>query len=77
MRQYRSAKRKNEVDMLILVLKPAVEGEANPPGYDTTAEPNISVAEMCEPDSVRTSGPDSQDCDSDTSGWQQKILSID
>ena len=76
MRQYRAAKRKNEVDML-LVLKPAVEGEASPPGYDTTAEPNISVATLQQPDSVRTSGQDCPDGDNDTPGWQQNVPSID
>jgi hypothetical protein len=76
MRRYRSAKRKNEVDLL-LDIELAVGGEAAPPGYDTAAEPNLSVSEMCEPDSVRTSGQDSQNGDNDTSGWQQNVLSID
>ena len=74
MQRYRSAKRKNEV-ALLLDIELAVGGVAAPPGYDTTAEPNISVAEMCERDSVRTSGQDCPDGDNDTSGWH--ILSLD
>lgn len=76
MRQYRSTKRKNEV-ALLLAAELAVGGEAAPPRYDTTAEQNISVAEMCEPNSVRTSGQDCQNDDNDTSGWQQNICSLD
>ena len=75
MRQYRSAKRKNEldVDMLILVLKPSVDGEAAPPQYDSTQEPGLSLPALCQPDSVGTSGQDCPDGHSDTSGRQQNI----
>ena len=73
MRQYRSAKRKNEV----LDIELAVGGEAAPPGYDSSAQQNLSVATLQQPDSVRTSGPDCPDGDNDTSGWQQNILSLD
>ena len=76
MQRYRAAIRKNEL-ALLLDIELAVGGEANPPQYDTASEPNISVAEMCEPNSVRTSGQDSTDGHNDTSGWQQKILSLD
>ena len=76
MRAYRKNKRLDEM-ALLLDIELAVCGEAAPPGYDTTAEQNISVAEMCEPDSVRTSGPDSQNVDNDTSGQQQNVCSID
>ena len=62
---------------LLLDMELAVGGEAAPPQYDTAAQPNISVAEMREPNSVRTSGPDCADGDNDTSGWQQNILSLD
>jgi hypothetical protein len=76
MRAYRKKKRQHEL-ALLLDIELAVGGEANPPQYDTASEPNISVAEMCEPNSVRTSGQDSTDGHNDTSGWQQKILSLD
>ena len=77
MREYRKNKRRHEVDMLLLILQPAVDGETNPPQYDSTAEQNISVATLPKPDSVRTSGQDCPDGDRDTSGWQQNILSLD
>ena len=76
MRTYRKNKRRDEM-ALLLDIELAVEGEATPPGYDTTAQPNMSVAEMCEPNSVRTSGPDSTDGHNDTSGWQQNADSLD
>ena len=62
---------------LLLDIELAVCGEAAPPGYDTTAEQNISVSEMRQPDSIRTSGPDSTDGHNDTSGWQQNADSLD
>ena len=79
MRRYRATKRKNEldVDMLILVLKPSVDGEAAPPQYDSTQEPSLSLPALCQPDSVRASGPDCTDGDNDISGWQQDVLSLD
>ena len=76
MRAYRKNKRLDEM-ALLLDIELAVCGEAAPPGYDTTAEQNISVSELCEPDSVRTSGQDCENYDGDTSGWQQDILSLD
>ena len=76
MRAYRKNKRLDEM-ALLLDIELAVCGEAAPPGYDTTAEQNISVSELCEPDSVRTSGQDSQNGDNDTSGWQQDADSLD
>ena len=76
MRRYRKNKRRDEM-ALLLDIELAVGGETAPPGYDTTAQPNLSVSEMCEPDSVRTSGQDSQNGDNDTSGQQQNVCSID
>ena len=76
MRAYRKNKRLDEM-ALLLDIELALGGEASPPGYDSTAQPNIPVAEMREPNSVRTSGQDCQDGDGDTSGWQQDVLSLD
>ena len=76
MRRYRKNKRRDEM-ALLHDIELAVGGEAAPPGYDTTAETNLSVAEMCEPNSVRTSGQDCTDGHNDTSGWQQNVCSID
>ena len=45
MRQYRSAKRKNEV-ALLLDIELAVGGEGAPPGYDSSAQQNLSVATL-------------------------------
>ena len=79
MRRYRATKRKNEldVDMLILILKPSVDGESAPPQYDSTQEPDVSLLALCQPDSVRASGPDCTDGHYDTSGWQQDVHSLD
>ena len=76
MRRYRKNKRLDEM-ALLLDIELAVGGEAAPPGYDTTAEQNISVATLQQPDSVRTSGQDSQNGDNDTSRWQQDADSLD
>ena len=76
MRAYRKKKRQHEL-ALLLDIQLAVGGETNPPQYDTASEPNLPVASLQEPDSVRTSGQDCQDGDGDTSGWQQDILSLD
>ena len=75
MRAYWKKKRQHEL-ALLLDIELAVGGEANPPQYDTASEPNIPVASLQQPDSVRTSGQDCQNSDSDTSGWQQNIPSI-
>ena len=76
MRAYRKNKRRDEM-ALLLDIELAVGGEASPPGYDSSAQPNISVAEMRQPDSIRTSGQDCQNGDNDTSGWQQNADSLD
>ena len=76
MRAYRKNKRRDEL-ALLLDIQPVVGGEANPPQYDTASEPNLPVASLQEPDSVRTSGQDCENYDGDTSGWQQNILSLD
>ena len=55
MQRYRATIRKNEM-ALLLDIELAVGGEASPPGYDTAAEPNLCVATLQQPDSVRTSG---------------------
>ena len=75
MRQYRSAKRKNEVALLLADFELA--GEAAPPRYDSSAQQNLSIATLQQPDSVRTSGPDCPDGHRDTSGWQQNVPSLD
>ena len=80
MRRYRATKRKNEldVDMLILVLKPSVDGEAAPPQYDSTQEPDLSLPALCQPDSVRASGPDCTDVTTiHPDGNKTFIVSID
>ena len=76
MRAYRKKKRQHEL-ALLLDIELAVDGEVNPPQYDTASEPNLPVASLQEPDSVRTSGQDCENYDGDTSGWQQNILSLD
>ena len=76
MRHYRSNKRKNE-EALLLDIELALGGEAGPPRYDTTAEPNLSVATLQQPDSVRTSGSNRPDGQSDTSGRRQNSYSLD
>ena len=76
MRAYRKKKRQHEL-ALLLDIQLVVGGEANPPQYDTASEPNLPVASLREPDSVRTSGQDCENYDGDTSGWQQNILSLD
>ena len=76
MRAYRKKKRQHEL-ALLLDIQLAVGGETNPPQYDTASEPNLPVASLQQPDSVRTSGQDCENYDGDTSGWQQNILSLD
>jgi hypothetical protein len=73
MRAYRKNRRRDEM-ALLLDVELAVGGKASPPGYDTTAEPNLFVATLQQPDSIGASG---SNCDSDTSGRQQNIYSID
>ena len=76
MRAYRSAKRKNEV-ALLLAAEPAVGKETSPPRYDTREEPDRPLPALQQPDSVRTSATDSQDGHCDTARWQQNICSLD